>query len=53
MNLTIRADADAERGTGHLMRCLALTQACLSKGGAVTFVTACEAPALLDRISSL
>ena len=52
-NLIIRADADTERGTGHVMRCLALTQACIAQGGMVTFITDCEATGLLDRITSL
>jgi UDP-2,4-diacetamido-2,4,6-trideoxy-beta-L-altropyranose hydrolase len=53
MNLVIRADADTERGTGHVMRCLALTQTCIAQGGMVTFITDCEAAGLLDRITSL
>ncbi len=37
INLIIRADADSVIGTGHIMRCLALTQVWQDKGGKVTF----------------
>lgn len=36
--LYVRADAHAEMGIGHFMRCLALGQAWLDRGGAVTFI---------------
>jgi len=48
--LIIRADANAEMGTGHLMRCLALAQAWKDAGGGATFITACEGEALLQRL---
>lgn len=36
----IRADANAEIGTGHIMRCLALANAFRQKGVSTTFITA-------------
>ncbi len=38
--LLVRADAGAEIGTGHIMRCLALAQAWQAKGGRVIFAVA-------------
>jgi UDP-2,4-diacetamido-2,4,6-trideoxy-beta-L-altropyranose hydrolase len=49
-HLLIRADANARMGTGHLMRCLALTQAWQSRGGEAIFITACESTGLLQRL---
>ena len=49
--LVIRADANTRIGTGHLMRCLALAQAWRDSGGEVVFITACESPVLLQRLS--
>jgi UDP-2,4-diacetamido-2,4,6-trideoxy-beta-L-altropyranose hydrolase len=46
----IRADANAQMGTGHLMRCLALAQAWQSQGGEAIFVTVCDSEGLLQRI---
>ena len=46
--LFIRADADAEMGLGHVMRCLALGQFWKSKIGPVVFAT-CGLPDFLDR----
>jgi UDP-2,4-diacetamido-2,4,6-trideoxy-beta-L-altropyranose hydrolase len=48
--LVLRADADAERGTGHVMRCLALAQAWQSRGGKAVFITRCDSAALRERI---
>ncbi|MBK8136736.1 MAG: UDP-2,4-diacetamido-2,4,6-trideoxy-beta-L-altropyranose hydrolase [Chloroflexi bacterium] len=50
--LLIRADASAEIGTGHVMRCLALAQAWQDRGGAVTFCCASLPPALASRLAS-
>ena len=36
--LFIRADADSQMGTGHVMRCLAIAQAWLDQGGSVVFL---------------
>jgi len=51
MNLIIRADAGAQLGTGHVMRCLALAQAWQDAGGRAIFVTAMEAPGLQRRLN--
>jgi len=46
--LVIRADANVKMGTGHLMRCLALSQAWKDSGGEVIFITACSNEQLLQ-----
>ena len=46
--LVIRADADSQIGTGHVMRCVALGQAWQDRGGRVVIVT-CRCPAPLVR----
>src|SRR5882762_9648959 len=38
MNLLFRTDASLTMGTGHVMRCIALAQACQDAGGRVAFV---------------
>ena len=48
--LLVRADADARRGAGHVLRSLALAQAWRERGGSVRFVTARPASALKRRI---
>jgi len=48
--LLIRADANSNIGTGHVMRCLALAQAWQDKSGKVTFLMAPGSPLLEQRI---
>jgi spore coat polysaccharide biosynthesis predicted glycosyltransferase SpsG/RimJ/RimL family protein N-acetyltransferase len=49
--LLIRADASSQMGTGHVMRCIALAQAWLRRGGAVQFLMASSTPAIQERLS--
>ena len=50
--LLVRADADATRGSGHVMRCLALVQAWRERGGPAWFLSRCANAALRERIQA-
>jgi UDP-2,4-diacetamido-2,4,6-trideoxy-beta-L-altropyranose hydrolase len=51
MNTVFSVDASSEIGTGHVLRCLALSQALREQGGDVTFVTRTTNAILLDGIA--
>jgi len=50
-NLLIRADADSDIGTGHIMRCLAIAQAWRSLRGKVCFAVASIPDSIRDRLA--
>jgi UDP-2,4-diacetamido-2,4,6-trideoxy-beta-L-altropyranose hydrolase len=50
--LVIRADANAEIGVGHVMRCVALAQAWQDRGGSVRFVLAPGGEEIHERLRS-
>ncbi len=51
MNLLFRTDASPPMGTGHVMRCIALAQACQDAGGRATFVMADSTPGILAKLA--
>lgn len=50
LNLLTRADGDAVIGTGHVMRCIALSEAWRRVGGTAAVATASSSPAVMARI---
>lgn len=50
--LLVRADADGERGIGHVMRCAALAQAWRDRGGAVTALSCSAMPTIADSFAA-
>lgn len=50
--ILIRADASPAKGTGHIMRCLALAEALRAQSDNVAFVTAEITPSLADRLAA-
>lgn len=51
--LYIRADADAEMGAGHVMRCLAIARAWMGRGGEVVVLAKALEPRLAERLQGL
>jgi UDP-2,4-diacetamido-2,4,6-trideoxy-beta-L-altropyranose hydrolase len=49
-SLVVRADANTQMGTGHVMRCLALAQAWQDAGGRVVFLMPSDTSSLQDRL---
>ncbi len=50
MNISVRADSSIYIGTGHIMRCLALSDALRSRGAKVDFITREEPGNLIETI---
>lgn len=50
--LLVRADADTQRGAGHVMRCLALAHAWRGRGGYVGFISYRPDPTLRRRMQA-
>lgn len=52
MKVVICADAYAEMGTGHVMRCIALGQGIKERGDEVVFIAYCSSETLVSRLRS-
>jgi UDP-2,4-diacetamido-2,4,6-trideoxy-beta-L-altropyranose hydrolase len=52
VKVALRADAYAEIGTGHLMRCIVLGQGIMERGGEVVFITYCSSAGLVSRLKN-
>src|ERR1700733_4695415 len=50
--LFIRADADSQMGTGHVMRCLAIAQAWLDQGGNAVFLMRAPGQGIRTRVEN-
>lgn len=50
MNIAIRADASARIGSGHIMRCLTLAEACRKRGASLRFICRDHPGNLIDLI---
>ncbi|MGA8029528.1 MAG: UDP-2,4-diacetamido-2,4,6-trideoxy-beta-L-altropyranose hydrolase [Bryobacteraceae bacterium] len=51
MRLLVRVDASPQIGAGHLMRCIAASEAWREAGGEVEFLTRCSNSNLLDQVT--
>jgi UDP-2,4-diacetamido-2,4,6-trideoxy-beta-L-altropyranose hydrolase len=51
--LLLRVDADLRRGTGRMMRCLALVQSWQARGGQARFISRCENRTLRARVEAV
>ncbi|SDH15348.1 PseG/SpsG family protein [Roseospirillum parvum] len=52
MKLLVRADGDGTMGAGHVLRCLAVAQAWMGRGGTVAWAAAALSPGLADRLAA-
>ena len=52
MNIVIRTDSSSLIGSGHVMRCLTLAEACRNQGATVSFVCRRFAGSLIDVITA-
>ena len=50
--MIVRADVTAQIGAGHIMRCFALAQSWVKRGGKAVFLSHCESEALQKHITA-